>query len=316
LIPDKRPRYLPGGASRILGSLGRSGKTGVASSRHASEPVEVLASLVRTRHDMSAFNGSRSAKASHAAIMVASNVEVAFGGLRAVDRVSLAVSEGSVTGLIGPNGAGKSTLINVLSGLQHFTAGQVSLDGRDISHWSPARRAQAGVVRTFQLSREFARLTTFENLIVSPLGQRAESAVGVIVGRRHWGEEEERNVEHARLLLELFEMSDKADELAGNLSGGQKRMVEFMRALMTRPRLILLDEPIAGLSNRWSDILEKAVHELRRQGLSVILVEHELGIIERLCDSVIVMANGSVLAEGSMTELRGRKEVQAAYVIG
>ena len=140
--------------------------------------------------------------------------------------------------------------------------------------------------------------------------------MGVVLGRRYWGKEEDFNRERAWALLDRFEMTDKANDLAGNLSGGQKRMVELMRALMVDPSIILLDEPIAGLSKRWSGLLEDAVLDLRRGGLSVILVEHELGVVERLCDSVIVMAAGRVLTEGSMAELRQREDVQAAYVIG
>jgi ABC-type branched-subunit amino acid transport system ATPase component/ABC-type branched-subunit amino acid transport system permease subunit len=239
-----------------------------------------------------------------------------YGGVRAVDGASLRVKAGSITGLIGPNGAGKSTLLDLVSGFGRPDSGTVRFDGRDITGRPAYRRARAGIVRTFQLPHEFRRLTTIENLLAAPGGQRAESAPGILAGRRYWRSQEAENLERARALLAMFGMAEKADQLAGRLSGGQKRMLEVMRALMTAPRLLLLDEPLAGLSPVLSERLEEICLELRALGLSMILVEHELGAVGRLCDHVIVMAQGKVLSEGTMAELRVRKEVQQAYVVG
>ena len=233
-----------------------------------------------------------------------------------MNNVSLAVQGSSITGLIGPNGAGKSTVLGLISGFGHADGGRVWFDGHDVTTSPGYRRARLGLVRTFQLPREFGRLTTIENLLAATPGQRGETSMGVLTGRRYWRAQERENLERGRQLLETFGMAGKADELAGRLSGGQKRMLEVMRALMTRPKLLLLDEPMAGLSPLLSGRLEDICLQLKAAGLAIILVEHELGSVDRLCDHVVVMAQGSVLSEGSMAELRVSEEVQRAYVVG
>ena len=249
-------------------------------------------------------------------LLVVSGLVKRYGGVRAVDGASFVVRRGSITGLIGPNGAGKSTVMSVVSGFVAADGGRVSFEGHDLTGLAPHRRARRGLVRTFQLPHEFRRLRTIENLMVAAPRQRAESPLGVLVGKRYWGAEEKANLEHARRLLDLFAMGDKAEERAGSLSGGQKRMLEVMRALMSRPTLLLLDEPMAGLSPAMSRRLEEVCLQLRDDGLSIVLIEHELGAVERLCDTVVVMAQGKVLSEGTMAALRASKEVQAAYVVG
>jgi branched-chain amino acid transport system permease protein len=325
IVPDQRPKYgglgrirrRPNGIPRPRPRSTVQAQAALAGRSPASAtPSEPVASPQLRLDSHGTGRASSADGEAGGTILSVSSVEIAFGGLRAVDKASFDVRRGAITGLIGPNGAGKSTLINAMSGFQSLDAGSVNFEVTDVTSWGPERRARAGLVRTFQLSREFAGLTTIENLLVSPLRQRAETTVGVLLGPRYWGKEEGVNRDRAWALLDRFEMTDKANELAGNLSGGQKRMVELMRALMADPSMLLLDEPIAGLSKRWSGLLEDAVLDLRRTGLSVILVEHELGVVERLCESVIVMAAGRVLTEGSMAELRQREDVQAAYVIG
>ena len=236
--------------------------------------------------------------------------------MTAVDGASWAARRGDVTGLIGPNGAGKTTLINVVSGFVKPTSGRVLFEGRDLTGASPERMARAGLIRTFQLPRAFSRLTVIEILLVAAPHQRGEGVRGAVFGPAHWRTDEAGHQAKAWEILELFEMTAAANDPAANLSGGQKRMLELMRSLMTEPSLLLLDEPLAGLSGRWASILEEAVLKLKAQGLSLVLVEHELGIVERLCDDVIVMAQGRVLSTGTMADLRTRAEVQAAYVIG
>jgi ABC-type branched-subunit amino acid transport system ATPase component len=236
--------------------------------------------------------------------------------VHAVDGASFAVATGSITGLIGPNGAGKSTVLGLISGFVRLDAGRIVFDGRDIGRLAPYRRARLGIVRTFQLPREFRALTTIENLLVAAPAQRGESAAGVAAGRWLWGRDEDTLAGRARGLLSLFGMAGQADERAGWLSGGQKRMLEVMRALMTGPRLLLLDEPMAGLAPALAGRLEAACRELAAGGVSILLVEHELGAVERLCERVVVMAQGKVISEGRMAELRTRKEVQDAYVVG
>jgi ABC-type branched-subunit amino acid transport system ATPase component len=239
-----------------------------------------------------------------------------YGGVHAVDGVSFSVERGTITGLIGPNGAGKSTALNVIGGFLSPDSGRVLLDGEDVTGHPMHRLARHGLVRTFQLARVFGGLTTIENLLVAAPAQRAESTLGILGGKRYWGKQESDVLETATEMLGAFGMRDKADEFARNLSGGQKRAVETMRALMTKPKLLLLDEPMAGLSPSLSKQLEDLFLKLTREGLSLLLVEHSLDTVERICSNVVVMAQGKVLGEGRMTELRTRKEVQDAYVIG
>ncbi len=239
-----------------------------------------------------------------------------FGGVRAVDGATFTVGRGSITGLIGPNGAGKSTTLGIMSGFIKPSAGAIRFNGADVTNAPAYRRARLGLVRTFQLSREFGSLTTLENLVVAAPRARSESALGVVGGRRYWGLEEKEIKDRARELLALFQMEDKAAERARNLSGGQKRVLEVMRAVMTEPALLLLDEPTAGLSPLLTHRLGDACLALRQEGLSIVLVEHELETVERLCDTVVVMVLGKVFAQGSMADLRTRKEVQEAYIAG
>jgi ABC-type branched-subunit amino acid transport system ATPase component len=239
-----------------------------------------------------------------------------YGGVRAVDRVTFTAARAAITGLIGPNGAGKSTALNVIGGFLSPDGGRVIFDGEDVTGWPMHRLARRGLVRTFQLARVFGGLTTIENLLVAAPAQRGESAWGVLAGKRYWGKQEDQLLLEAREMLRAFGMEAKADEYARNLSGGQKRAVETMRALMMRPKLLLLDEPMAGLSPSLSRQLEDLFLKLTGDGMSLLLVEHGLDTVERICGKVVVMAQGKVLSEGRMTELRTRKEVQDAYVIG
>lgn len=317
ILPDRRPRYGPAARRRTRFSLAP-----LAPARaQDGAPLRATPAPVGMRRDpVPAAAGGQAGTASAvppgAPLLTVSGLTVRFGGVHALDAVSLETAAGTVTGLIGPNGAGKSTFVNVVSGFLRPESGRVIFNGRDITRDPPHRRAQAGLVRTFQLSRQFGRLTAIENLLVARQRHPAESLAGVLAGLRYWRAAEEENVARARGLLAAFEMSDKADEPASNLSGGERRMLELMRALMADPTMLVLDEPLAGLSPRWSARFEEAVSRLREQGLSFLLIEHELGIIERLCESVVVMARGRVLSIGTMAELRTQREVQEAYVAG
>jgi ABC-type branched-subunit amino acid transport system ATPase component len=249
-------------------------------------------------------------------VLEVQDLKKAYGGVRAMDGVSFRVERGSITGLIGPNGAGKSTALAVIGGFVRPTRGRIRFDGIDITRQPMHVRARHGLVRTFQMARVFGNLTTLENLLVAAPAQRGESLAGIVLGRRSWRAQERELVEAARSVLDTFGMSDKADEPARTLSGGQKRAVEIMRALMMKPKLLLLDEPMAGLSPSLSRQLEDVLLGLADSGLSLLLVEHELDTVDRLCGKVVVMAQGKVLSEGRMSELRLNREVQDAYVIG
>ena len=239
-----------------------------------------------------------------------------FGGVRAVSDVSLAVRRGTLTGLIGPNGAGKSTLLAMLAGTLPATAGTTSYLGQDITALPAYRRARIGLVRTFQLASEFRRLTVLENLLSAVPGHSGDSLAGAIRGRRYWGSDELAAIDRAQALLRRFGLLDMAGQYAGDLSGGQRRLVEIMRALMTAPTMLLLDEPMAGVHPALARRIGQELTALCREGMTVLMVEHELAIMDEFCDPVVVMADGAVLAEGTMTDLRARSEVVEAYLVG
>jgi ABC-type branched-subunit amino acid transport system ATPase component len=240
-----------------------------------------------------------------------------FGGVHAVDGISFGVEAGTITGLIGPNGAGKSTALGMIAGAIRPSSGSIVFDGRDVTGSSPMRVARSGLIRTFQISSEFRQLTVLENLLVGAPGHVGESLVGsLLLGPRSWRTQELELVERARELLVRFEMHEKEEEYAGNLSGGQKRLLEIMRALMAKPKLLLLDEPMAGVNPTLGRRIEGHLEELRDEGLTMLMVEHELGVVERLCQRVVVMAQGKVISEGTMEAVRKDKEVLSAYLVG
>ncbi len=239
-----------------------------------------------------------------------------FGGVRAVVDASFDVKAGTITGLIGPNGAGKSTVMGLIAGQLSPTSGRIVYQGQDVSGEPPHRQARRGIIRTFQTPNLFGRMTVIENLLLGTPPWRGESLAASLLGKWFWRSEERRRVEQARETLRRFGMEQVEKEYAANLSGGQKRIVEIMRAVMARPKLMLLDEPMAGINPTLAKRIGEHLAELRADGISMLMVEHELNMVERLCDPVIVMAQGSVLAEGSMVDLRANQEVIDAYLEG
>jgi ABC-type branched-subunit amino acid transport system ATPase component len=250
-------------------------------------------------------------------LLVVTDLKRSFGGVHAVDGVSFQVQRGSITGLIGPNGAGKSTALGAIAGALRANAGSIEFDGEAITRLPPMKRARRGLIRTFQTSSEFERLTVLENLLVGDMHHPGETLLGAVIrGGRSWRSHERALVSRARELLERFEMADKEDEWAGNLSGGQKRLLEIMRGLMAEPKLLLLDEPMAGVNPTLTRRIEQHLQQLNQEGLTMLMVEHELGVVERLCGQVIVMAQGKVISEGTMESLRREQEVLDAYLVG
>ncbi len=239
-----------------------------------------------------------------------------FGGVRAVAGVSIDVRRGTLTGLIGPNGAGKSTLLGMLAGTIGVTSGQVIYEGTDVTAVPAYRRARMGLVRTFQLASEFKRLTVMENLLSAAPGNRGDSLAGALRGRRYWRRDEDAAIARARALLNRFGLSSHADTYGGDLSGGQRRLTEIMRALMTEPTMLLLDEPMAGVHPRLARQIGGHLLDLTAEGMTILMVEHELAIMDEFCDPVIMMAEGVVLASGTMADLRARPEVVEAYLVG
>jgi branched-chain amino acid transport system permease protein len=249
-------------------------------------------------------------------VLQVTDVSREFGGVHAVSGVSLSVTRGTLTGLIGPNGAGKSTLLALLAGTDRVSAGTIRYQGQDVTNVAAFRRARLGLVRTFQLASEFKRLTVLENLLSAAPGNRGAGFFGAAAGRRYWRDDEAAAIAKAADILRRFGLEALANSNAGDLSGGQRRLVEIMRALMTEPRLLLLDEPMAGVHPELARRIGDLLVGLCRDGMTILMVEHELAIMDEFCDPVIVMADGSVLAQGTMAELRDRTEVVEAYLVG
>jgi ABC-type branched-subunit amino acid transport system ATPase component len=251
-----------------------------------------------------------------AEILQVEHISHAFGGVKAIDDCSFSVPAGQITALIGPNGAGKSTLVGVVSGYFTPQHGRVLFEGQDISKWPPYRRGGGGLIRTFQISRGYGGMTVLENMMVPPQGQAGEQLLNAIFRPGLVREQEQRNLAKALELLNTFGLYEKRDEYARNLSGGQKRLLEMARALMAEPRLLLLDEPMAGVNPALAEQLAQHIVELRKTGVTFLLIEHNLGIVDQICDHVIVMASGRALTTGTMAQVRANQEVVAAYLGG
>jgi len=245
------------------------------------------------------------------------DVCVRFGGLRAVDGCTLSVAAGRITGLIGPNGAGKTTLFNVIAGRVRPTSGRVLLDGEDVTGLSPHRLFRRGLCRTFQIPQEFGRLTVIENLMVVPAGQAGERIWANWFAPAAVRRDEAAVRERAAGVLAFLRLEHVAHELAGNLSGGQKKLLELGRTLMAEPRVVLLDEIGAGVNRTLLAELAAHIERLNRErGLTFFLIEHDMDLITRLCDAVIVMAEGRVLMQGTPAEVRRDEQVLEAYLGG
>ncbi|MGC8480151.1 MAG: ATP-binding cassette domain-containing protein [Acidimicrobiales bacterium] len=249
-------------------------------------------------------------------ILEARNLVKSFGGVNAVRDVNLSILPGRLTGLIGPNGAGKSTTLAMLAGTLTPTSGTILYKGEDITSLPTYLRARKGLVRTFQLASEFKALTVIENLLVARPNQVGDSFVGALRGKRYWGPQDKEAIEEAKELIARFGLTAHSDTYAGDLSGGQRRLVEIMRAIMAKPEVLLLDEPMAGVHPRLAHQIGNHLLSLCATGVTIVMVEHELAIMDEFCDPVVVMADGSVLAEGTMQSLRGRPEVVEAYLVG
>ena len=246
-------------------------------------------------------------------ILVADGIRRQFGGLMAVDVDHLEVERNRITALIGPNGAGKTTFFNLLTGFDKPDQGQSRFDGRLMSDSSAHQVAKLGMVRTFQLTKALARLTVIENMRLGAPNQRGEKLwAGPF--RFLWREEERQITERADALLERFKLSHMRDEFAGGLSGGQRKLLEMARALMTDPTLIMLDEPMAGVNPALKQSLLSHVKELKNEGRTVLFVEHDMDMVHEISDWVVVMAGGRIIAEGTATEISGNRDVIDAYL--
>lgn len=250
------------------------------------------------------------------ALLCVRNLVRSYGGVHAVAGVSFDVPRGSLTGMIGPNGAGKSTVLGMIAGAIRPDSGSIRLEGQEIGGLLAHRVARRGVIRTFQAASVFPRLTVVENLLLGVPPWSGERISAALVQRRRWRREEREQIERAYTLLDRLGLWSLADAYAGELSGGQKRLVEIGRAMMARPKLLLLDEPMAGVSRILAPAIEALIAELRDGGMTVLLIEHELALVERLCSPVIVLGQGRVLMQGEMEEARANPEVRRAYLVG
>ena len=248
-------------------------------------------------------------------ILDARNMVKSFGGLRAVDDCSFTVRRGSITGLIGPNGAGKSTAANLITGFIRADSGSILFDGKNLAHLPAHRIARHGLTRTFQITRELERMTVTENMLAAPHHQLGESFWLGLLGLPAVHKQENENLKRALKLLQDFDLYHLRDEYAGNLSGGQRRLLELARVVMTQPKLLLLDEPFAGINPVLAERLSNYIDALcKDEGITFLIIEHNLAMVERLCQTVIVMALGRAIAEGSMAELRQNPAVVDAYL--
>jgi len=311
----------PGSPAPLADADGRSSASRPDAPPPGPIPVAPLADVAggSTRDD--AGSSARSSGAVPLArpgevVLEAVSVSRDFGGVRAVDDVSFSVRAGTLTGLIGPNGAGKSTLLAMLAGTLRVSSGRVSYRGQDVTGLAAFRRARLGLVRTFQLASEFKRLTVMENLLSAVPGNRGDSFRGAVLGKRYWRADETAAIARAEGMLERFGLEGFANHYAGDLSGGQRRLVEIMRALMAEPGMLLLDEPMAGVHPNLARRIGDQLLALCAEGMTILMVEHELAIMDEFCDPVVVVAEGSVLAEGTMAQLRARSEVVEAYLVG
>jgi len=239
-----------------------------------------------------------------------------FGGIHAVVDVSFSAPVGQITGLIGPNGAGKSTILGIVAGGIRPATGTVHFAGRDVTKLPSYRRARLGMIRTFQMRGEFDRLTVLENVLVAAPGQLGERVSNVYSIRRTWRRQQQELVEQARELLGRFGIASHENVYASELSGGQRRLMELARALMARPRLLLLDEPMAGVSPAIRSELAEHLLDVASSGIAIVLVEHELQFVENVCGHVLVLAQGKVIGEGKMSALREHAAVLDAYLTG
>ncbi|KTQ95146.1 branched-chain amino acid ABC transporter ATPase [Aureimonas ureilytica] len=245
------------------------------------------------------------------------NVTRRFGGFVAVNDCSLSVEKGSITGLIGPNGAGKSTLFNMVAGNLEPSSGAIFLDGREITGLKPHQLFGRGLLRTFQIAHEFSRLTVLENLMMVPEGQPGENLFDAWFRGRKVREFERGVRERAEEVVDFLQIGHVQNELAGNLSGGQKKLVELGRTMMVDAKVVLLDEIAAGVNRTLLNDLASNIERLNRErGYTFFVIEHDMDLIGRLCDPVVVMAAGSVMMKGSLAEIQADERVVEAYFGG
>ncbi len=248
--------------------------------------------------------------------LAAQSLVKTFGGLDVIRGMSLELGPGELLGLIGPNGAGKTTMFNLLAGTLAPSSGAILLQGRDVTTLSQERRCAGGLSRSFQIPRPFARMSVLENVMTSAQGQLGESVISALFRPNRVAAQERAHARRARELLDFVSLSHLEDQPASVLSGGQRKLLELARVLMTEPRVILLDEPAAGVNPALLDLIIDRIAQINASGIAVLLIEHNMEMIARLCPRVIVMAAGQLLAEGAPEEVTRRADVVDVYLEG
>ena len=243
------------------------------------------------------------------------NINKNFGGLRAVNNASMNIEKGSITGLIGPNGAGKTTLFNTIAGVYAPDEGEIFLENQNITGLKPHNLFNKGILRTFQIAHEFSTLTVLENLMMVPPNQYGENLVYAWFRNNEVKKQEEEIRTKAIEVIEFLNLNHLTQELAGNLSGGQKKLLELGRTMMVESKLVLLDEVGAGVNRTLLNDISDAILRLNKEkNYTFFVIEHDMDLIEKICDPVIVMAEGSVLFEGKFDEVKSNEEVIEAYL--
>ena len=243
------------------------------------------------------------------------NINKNFGGLRAVNNASMNIEKGSITGLIGPNGAGKTTLFNTIAGVYAPDEGEIFLENQNITGLKPHNLFNKGVLRTFQIAHEFSTLTVLENLMMVPPNQYGENLIYAWFRNNDVKKQEEEIRTKAIEVIEFINLNHLTQELAGNLSGGQKKLLELGRTMMVDSKLVLLDEVGAGVNRTLLNEISDAILRLNKEkNYTFFVIEHDMDLIEKICDPVIVMAEGSVLFEGKFAEVKSNEEVIEAYL--
>ncbi len=243
------------------------------------------------------------------------NLNKSFGGLKAVNNVNLEVKKNSITGLIGPNGAGKTTLFNTIAGVYEPENGEIYLEDKNIARLKPHELFNMGVLRTFQIAHEFSSLTVLENLMMVPGNQRGEKLIYALFGDQAVRRQEEEIRAKAIEVIEFLNLKHLTQEIAGNLSGGQKKLLELGRTMMVEANLVLLDEVGAGVNRTLLNEISDAIIRLNKErNYTFFVIEHDMDLIEKICDPVIVMAEGGVLFEGKFSQVKSNEEVIEAYL--
>ncbi len=242
------------------------------------------------------------------------NVHKNFDGIKAVDGCSFDVREGEILGLIGPNGSGKTTMFNLITGIYDADRGRIFFNGESLTELDAYEVAHAGIGRTFQLIRLFPKLTVLDNMLIAQKYIHGEKFWAQIYRKKHVDEEEQKNTSRAMELLKLVKLEDKKNELAENLSYGQQKLLEIVRALATEPKLLLLDEPIAGVNPTLAKQILALIKELNSRGMTIVIIEHNMSVMMNFCDRLIVMDYGKEIAIGNPAQIKKNKKVIEAYL--